>query len=86
MDLVIENLDAMTTEEALCFLTTFDASLRDDDGAVAKSHLTAGHPIYYAEHDTPEGMCVKEYPSGRKELITFDFGMGKEVLISVIQA
>lgn len=44
---------------------------RDDDSA-ARSHLAAGRPIYYREHDTERGMCVKEYPDGSRELVHFD--------------
>ena len=44
----------------------------NDDGAVARSHLEAGFPIYYSEPETPEGVIIKEYPDGRRELVRFD--------------
>lgn len=52
-----------------------------DDGAAAKAHLAAGHPIYYREPDTPAGLCIKEYPNGSRELVTFDRATGKEVFV-----
>ncbi|SFI68091.1 hypothetical protein [Methylobacterium brachiatum] len=45
---------------------------RHDDGAAAREHLQAGFPVYYVEGDTPEGLLVKEYPGGRRELVRFD--------------
>ncbi|WP_420962420.1 hypothetical protein [Brucella sp. IR073] len=50
-----------------------------DDGAAALEHLKAGFPIYYIEDDTPEGLLVKEYPDGRRELVRFDEA-GDEVI------
>lgn len=41
---------------------------RDGDLA-AREHLTAGRPIYYWEENTPEGLAIKEYPDGRRELV-----------------
>lgn len=41
-----------------------------DEGSAAKAMLAAGHPIYYVEHDTPDGLYIKEYPDGRLELIS----------------
>ena len=43
-----------------------------DDGSAARAHLAAGRPIYYREHNTEHGMCVKEYPDGSRELVHFD--------------
>lgn len=43
-----------------------------DDGAEARSHLEAGFPIYYSEPETPEGVIIKKYPDGRRELVRFD--------------
>ncbi|MDR2215734.1 MAG: hypothetical protein LBE59_07830 [Nevskiaceae bacterium] len=42
---------------------------RHDDGAAARENLEAGVPIYYVEDDTPEGLLIKEYPDGHRELI-----------------
>ncbi len=44
----------------------------NDDGAVARSHLEAGFPIYYSEDDTPADAIIKEYPGGKRELVNFD--------------
>lgn len=43
-----------------------------DDGAAARSHLEAGFPIYYSQDDTPADAIIKEYPGGRRELVSFD--------------
>ncbi|MDR5791673.1 hypothetical protein P9281_34570 [Caballeronia sp. LP003] len=59
----------------------FERQLANDDGAAAKEHLAAGFPIYYREDDTPEGACLKEYPDGRREFVTFDVDRG-EVFIA----
>ncbi|ENV35483.1 hypothetical protein [Acinetobacter gerneri] len=40
-----------------------------DDGAAAQMHLAAGFPIYYSEDDTPADLLIKEYPSGKRELV-----------------
>jgi len=45
------------------------SAAKHDDGAAAQRHLEAGRPIYYAEDDTPEGLLIKEYPNGRRELV-----------------
>ncbi|WP_250532372.1 hypothetical protein [Caballeronia sp. ATUFL_F1_KS39] len=60
----------------------FERALANDDGSAAREHLAAGRAIYYSESDTPTGTCVKEYPDGRREIVTFDVD-GGEVLISV---
>ena len=52
--------------------TTLENAARDDDGAIARGHLTAGFPIYYSEADTPVGAIIKEYPGGRRELVSLD--------------
>ncbi|EIW8495247.1 hypothetical protein ACNDVF_004986 [Escherichia coli] len=43
--------------------------LTPDDGAAAREHLDAGHPVYYVEDDTPADLLVKEHPSGRREWV-----------------
>jgi hypothetical protein len=45
--------------------------VRHDQGEAAREHLSAGHPIYYVEGDTPDDLLVKEYPDGRRELVRF---------------
>ena len=44
----------------------------NDDGAAARGHLEAGFPVYYSDPDTPNGVIIKEYPGGRRELVRFD--------------
>ncbi|MDV3469851.1 hypothetical protein RZA67_14090 [Stenotrophomonas sp. C3(2023)] len=43
--------------------------VQKDPGEAARAHLQAGRPIYYSEDDTPEGLLIKKYPDGRKELV-----------------
>ncbi|AVZ26819.1 hypothetical protein ZMO1_ZMOp33x001 (plasmid) [Zymomonas mobilis subsp. mobilis ZM4 = ATCC 31821] len=50
-----------------------------DDGAAAQEHLEAGFPVYYIEDDTPEGLLIKEYPDGHRELVRFN-ETGDEVI------
>lgn len=53
--------------------------LKRGDGAAAKEHLAAGRPIYITEDDTPQGLLIKQYPSGRRELVRFN-RTGDEVI------
>lgn len=50
-----------------------------DAGEEARANLLSGVPIYYAERNTPEGCVIKEYPDGRKELVSFMTGTEKVV-------
>jgi hypothetical protein len=43
--------------------------LERDGGFAAREHLAAGRAIYYVEDDTPEGLLIKKYPDGRRELV-----------------
>ena len=60
-------------------LQFFDRQLEYDSGEEARSNLLSGVPIYYAERNTPEGCVIKEYPDGRKELVSFMTGTEKTV-------
>jgi hypothetical protein len=31
-----------------------------------------GNPIYFCEPDTPDDLVIKQYPDGRRELVSFD--------------
>ncbi len=42
-------------------------ALTDDSGR--REMFALGLPIYYGERDTPEGLLIKEYPDGRRELV-----------------
>jgi len=37
----------------------------------AKELLAKGIHIYYGKDDTPDGLLIKEYPDGRRELVRF---------------
>lgn len=56
----------------MSYLFSFLPRLRHNIGETARSHLEAGDPIYYREPDTIPGVCIKEYPDGRRELVQFD--------------
>jgi len=69
---MIEDLENMTPEQERAFWKSFVKKLSHDNGAAARAHIAAGHPIYYRERTTPTGTVVKEYPDGHRELVTFD--------------
>lgn len=54
----------------------------DGDDSAAEAMLAAGIPIYYSEKDTPEGLMIKEYPDGRRELVRFS-RQGDEVICAL---
>lgn len=41
---------------------------RDGDFAV-REHFAAGRAVYTWEEGTPEGLTIKRYPDGRRELV-----------------
>ena len=41
---------------------------RDGDFAV-REHFAAGRAVYTWEEGTPEGLVIKRYPDGRRELV-----------------
>ncbi len=41
------------------------------DRQAVRENLSAGLPVYYCEDDTPDGLLIKEYPDGRRELVRF---------------
>jgi len=65
----------MSEAELATFDHEFIAALEAGDDSAARTSLAAGFPIYYAEEDTPESSLIKEYPGGRKELVTFVDGI-----------
>ncbi|MBS9435037.1 hypothetical protein [Photorhabdus hainanensis] len=83
MRLELQNLDEMSPAQERAFMAIFDAQLANDDGSEARAHLNAGEPIYYAEFDTPAGMVIKEYPGGRRELVSFM--SGTEEVVEVLE-
>nr|WP_199241855.1 hypothetical protein [Paraburkholderia sp. BL8N3] len=52
-----------------------------DDGRAAREQLALGNPIYYRENDTPTGFCIKKYPDGSRDLVTFHRETGEEVVV-----
>lgn len=86
MHLNIEDLDRMTPDQERSFLKNFTAQLAFDDGAAAQEHLNDGFPIYYQESTTPDQMCVKEFPDGKKQLVTFDLATGAESVVRDLPA
>ena len=53
------------------------------DTAEADECFAQGASIYYIEEDTPVDLLIKEYPSGRKELIEMQ-ATGEEIIIKVL--
>lgn len=41
------------------------------DKSAAQTALDSNIPIYYADYDTPQGLLIKEYPDGRRQLVNF---------------
>ena len=56
--------------------------LSEDSGQAAQVHLDAGKPIFYGDPFYP-GKVIKEYPSGKREVIVFD-KQGNEVVELVL--
>ncbi len=71
MDLPIERLSQMTPEEEQQFWEQFECEMDSDTGEAARAHLAAGRPIYYVDPAYPDDI-VKEYPDGRRELVSVD--------------
>lgn len=51
----------------------FERALTRADGSAAAAHLAAGRVVYYRDR-AYSGFLVKEYPSGRRQLITVAMG------------
>lgn len=51
-------------------------------GDAAREHLAAGRPIVYWEPGIPENCMIREFPSGRKEVV--DFGAKPPCVVSVL--
>ncbi len=72
MTLTGDTLTELTPAEDEAFWASFEAELEHDDGAEAARHLVLGNPIYFCEPDTPDDLVIKQYPDGRRELVSFD--------------
>ncbi|MFL9927164.1 hypothetical protein PQR62_23020 [Herbaspirillum lusitanum] len=53
------------------FSLELERLIEHDDGAAARSHLEAGRWITYRDQNYP-GAMVREWPSGKRELIEAD--------------
>lgn len=56
--------------------------LSEDSGQAAQVHLDAGKPVFYGDPHFP-GKVIKEYPSGKREVLVFD-KQGNEVVELVL--
>ena len=63
-------LEFATEADELRFMAAFTRALASDDGAEAKRHLAAGRAIHYWDERYPDAV-VKEFPDGRRQLVTF---------------
>lgn len=63
-------LDAMNESDERRFMAEFTRTLASDKGDEARRHLAAGRAIYYSDDRFKNGV-VKEYPDGRRQLVTF---------------
>lgn len=59
-----------------------DEFLNDDfDNSAAKELLRKGIPISYIDND---GNNIREYPNGRKEVVTYDFEKDERIVLKVL--
>ena len=56
--------------------------LSENSGHTAQEHLDAGKPVFYGDPHYP-GKVIKEYPSGKREVLVFD-KQGNEVVEFVL--
>jgi hypothetical protein len=57
------------TDPVAEFEAEFIAGLESEDDFAVRERLAAGKAVYYVEDDTPPGMVIKEYPSGKRQLV-----------------
>lgn len=85
-ELQLENLDKMNPEEEETFFAAFQAELQKEDNSAVHADLAAGFPVYYRHPSFPDAAhLVKEYPSGRMELIAMS-DQGEETLVKVLRS
>ena len=80
MDLPVDKLSQMTSEQERQFWEQFECDLDSDTGEAAQKHLAVGHPIYYGDPTYP-GYVVKQYPDGHCQLVDFDLKTGVETVV-----
>ncbi|HEI3686106.1 TPA: hypothetical protein SI423_004566 [Escherichia coli] len=68
-----------TEEEEDAAFEAFEKHIEENGDYGAKKCLALGVPIYYTTEGIPKGLTIKEYPSGKKELVVFS--SGKEAFI-----
>jgi hypothetical protein len=83
IELPIEHVERMTSAEENQFWIALEKALRHDDGDAAKSHLAAGHSVYYRDDGFPDGI-VREWPDGRRELVSIDMITGDVTVTRVL--
>jgi hypothetical protein len=84
-ELRFENVDKMSPEEEDAFFDAFLSELQKEDDSAVRANLAAGFPVYYRHSSFPDPEhLVKEYPSGRMELITMS-DQREENLIKVLR-
>lgn len=66
-----QNDEQRVTEEHDVWLELERLIEHDDDGAAARLHLQAGRWITYRDRNYP-GFMLREWPSGKRELIQGD--------------
>ena len=72
MALVSPNCEEITEAQDAALWSVLSAEGGADVGQAARERLAAGLPIYFREPVTPAGQVIKQYPDGRRELVTFD--------------
>jgi len=70
-DLDFSALDNATELEELRFMAALTRAIEADTGEAARQRLASGKPIIYGDERFPDAV-VKEYPDGRRELVTFE--------------
>lgn len=60
----------------------FNVDEFDNDDSAAKELLKKGIPISYTDGN---GHVIREYPNGRKELVTYDFEKDERVVLKVLE-
>jgi len=84
-EVAVKPFSAMSEAELEAWDRGFIAALEAGDDSAARASLAAGVPIYYAEEDTPADGMIKEYPDGRRELVTFANGVESAVWMLQVQ-
>ena len=70
-DLDFSQFETMTEADERRFMAVFTKALASENGEEARQHLEAGRHIYYGD-DRYKDAIVKEFPDGRRQLVTFD--------------